>query len=222
MLGVDRRLAVLKALSDNTRYAIYVELARTTVARSTQEISDELGLHPNTVRPHLERMRDVGLLEVIVDNRGTVGRPQNRYRVAPDAPSLGIEPPGWQVLARMLADVAAFMAPETVDVVAMGTEQGRAAADRRRSMPSCVAALTDALSELGFDPATGDDGTTTAIAFTNCPFRDLAEAYPEIVCNLHRGFIEGFVEELGGAEVTDFRTLADRDPCHVELAPPSR
>ena len=39
---MDRRLAILKALSDNTRYAIYVELARTTVARSTQEISDEL------------------------------------------------------------------------------------------------------------------------------------------------------------------------------------
>ena len=211
------RLALLKALSDNTRYAIYVELSRTATARSTQEIADELGLHPNTVRPHLERMREVGLLSVEVDSRGTVGRPQHRYRVAADAPSLGMEPPGWQVLARMLADVAAFMAPEAVDVVAMGTEQGRAAADRRRKMP-CVAALNDALAELGFDPASGDDGATTTIAFTNCPFRDLAEAYPEIVCNLHRGFIEGFVEDAGEVEVTDFRTLADRDPCHVQLA----
>ncbi|HVM07821.1 MAG TPA: helix-turn-helix domain-containing protein [Acidimicrobiales bacterium] len=218
---MDRRLAILKALSDNTRYAIYVELASTTTARSTQEICDELGLHPNTVRPHLERMREVGLLEVTTDSRGTVGRPQHRYRVAADAPSLGIEPPSWQVLARMLADVAAFMAPEQVDVVAMGTEQGRAAAERRRGAP-CVAALNDALAELGFEPAVGDDGTTTAIAFTNCPFRDLAEAYPELVCNLHRGFIEGFVEEMGESVVTDFRTLADRDPCHVELATPSR
>ena len=210
------RLAILKALSDNTRYAIYVELARTTAARSTQEIADELGLHPNTVRPHLERMRDVGILQVETDSRGTVGRPQHRYRVAPDAPGLGIDPPAWQTLARMLADVAAFMAPEQVDVVAMGTEQGRAAAERRRGTP-CVAALTDALAELSFEPAGGEDGRTTTIAFTNCPFRDLAEAYPELVCNLHRGFIEGFVEELGGAEVSDFRTLADRDPCHVEL-----
>ena len=211
------RLAVLKALSDNTRYAIYCELARTATARSTQEIADELGLHPNTVRPHLERMRDVGLLRVEVDSRGTVGRPQHRYRVAPEAPALGIDPPAWQVLARMLADVAAFMAPETVDVVAMGTEQGRAAAERHRAAP-CVEALVASLAELGFDPESGEDGRTTTIAFTNCPFRDIAEAYPELVCNLHRGFVEGFVEELGGAEVTDFRTLADRDPCHVELA----
>jgi predicted ArsR family transcriptional regulator len=210
------RLAILKALSDNTRYAIYVELAQSTMARSTQEIADELGLHPNTVRPHLERMRDVGLLAVETDSRGSVGRPQHRYRVAPSAPSLGIEPPAWQVLARMLADVAAFMAPDPVDVAAMGTEQGRAAAERRRSMP-CVEALADALAELGFEPETSADGRTTTIAFTNCPFRDLAEAYPELVCNLHRGFVEGFVEEMGGASVEDFRTLADRDPCHVEL-----
>ena len=215
------RLALLKALSDNTRYAIYVELARTSTARSTQEIADELGLHPNTVRPHLERMRDVGLLAVETDSRGTVGRPQHRYRVAPGAPSLGIEPPSWQVLARMLADVAAFMAPEAVDVVAMGTEQGRAAADRRHSM-RCIDALNDSLAELGFDPASGEDGPVTTIAFTNCPFRDLAEAYPDIVCNLHRGFIEGFVEELGEVEIADFRTLADRDPCHVDLVAQSR
>ncbi|HEX7165453.1 MAG TPA: helix-turn-helix domain-containing protein, partial [Acidimicrobiales bacterium] len=96
------RLAVLKALGDNTRYAIYVELSRTGAARSTQEIADVLRLHPNTVRPHLERMREVGLLHVETDSRGTVGRPQHRYRVAAGAPALGVDPPSWQVLARML------------------------------------------------------------------------------------------------------------------------
>jgi hypothetical protein len=42
--------------------------------------------------------------------------------------------------------------------------------------------------------------------------------YPDVVCNLHRGLIEGFVEEFGGARVTTFATLADRDPCRVELS----
>lgn len=215
--GVDR-LAVLKALGDNTRFAIYEELAA-GVPRTTLEVAESLGLHPNTVRPHLERMRDVGLLQVEVDNRGSVGRPQHRYSVAPDAPSLGLEPPSWQVLARMLADVAAFMAPEPDDVAAMGWDQGRQAAERRARRP-CTAALMDALAELGFEPSTEtDDGSVTSIAFTACPFRDLAEAYPDVVCNLHRGFIEGFVDAHGGAEVGRFATLADRDPCHVDLLP---
>jgi predicted ArsR family transcriptional regulator len=210
------RLAVLKALGDKTRYAIYVELATDGTPRTTQEISDGLGLHPNTIRPHLERMREVGLVHVATDSRGAVGRPQHRYSLAADAPALGLEPPSWQVLARMLADVAAFMAPDLSDVAAMGWGQGRSAADRHRGRP-CVDAVVDALAELGFDPAATDDGSATRIAFTACPFRDLAEAYPELVCNLHRGFIEGFVNQLGGADVAEFATLADRDPCHVDL-----
>ena len=60
----DRRLAVLKALGDNTRYAIYLELARSSVPLTTADVAESLDLHPNTVRPHLERMRDVGLLTV--------------------------------------------------------------------------------------------------------------------------------------------------------------
>ena len=211
------RLAVFKALGDNTRYAIYLELARAASPRSTAEIAETLELHPNTIRPHLERMRDIGLLQVVVDARGTVGRPQHRYSLAPEAPSLGLEPSSWPVLARMLADVAAFMAPEPDDVAALGEEQGRAAADRRRGTP-CVSALDDALAELGFDPASAEEGKVATIAFTHCPFRELAEQYPDLVCNLHRGLIEGFVDELGGASVTAFATLADRDPCHVDLA----
>ncbi|MGH9149589.1 MAG: hypothetical protein ACRD0F_04545, partial [Acidimicrobiales bacterium] len=70
---------------------------------------------------------------------------------------------------------------------------------------------------LGFDPATAQDGTAATIAFTHCPFRELAETYPELVCNLHRGLVEGFVERFGGASVEGFATLADRDPCRVAL-----
>ena len=98
------RLGVFKALGDNTRYAIYLELARSDRPLATAEVAELLDLHPNTVRPHLERMRDVGLLEANADNRGTVGRPQNRYRVADDAPSLGLESSSMRLLAEHAGD----------------------------------------------------------------------------------------------------------------------
>jgi len=215
------RLDVLKALGDNTRYAIYLELARSTSPRSTAEIAESLGLHANTVRPHLERMREVGLLAVETDTRGSVGRPQHRYALAPDAPSLGLEPPAFPVLAGMLTDLAgaAGIAPDrTADA---GAERGRSMAEdhlARRPRSSCVEAVTAMLTELGFDPAVLGDGRLTTIAFTHCPYAELAAAHPEVVCNLHRGLIEGFVESIGGAGVDGFRTLADRDPCQVELS----
>ncbi|MGI9079956.1 MAG: helix-turn-helix transcriptional regulator [Acidimicrobiales bacterium] len=232
------RLAVLKALGDNTRYAIYLELARARSPRSTAEVADLLGLHPNTVRPHLEQMRAVGLLAVEADARGSVGRPLHRYALAPDAPSLGLEPPAFPLLASMLTRLAARAAIAPDDAAAAGAEQGRALAAASHGMAAashslavatpaatgapegrrCVAALSSTLADLGFDPATGDGGTAVFIAFTHCPFRELAEAHPEVVCHLHRGLIEGFVEQLGGASVDHFATLADRDPCQVELS----
>jgi predicted ArsR family transcriptional regulator len=211
------RLPVFKALGDNTRYAIYLELARSPVPLSTADIATSLDLHPNTVRPHLERMRDIGLLEVDADSRGTVGRPQHRYSLAADAPSLGLEPSPFRMVARLLAGVAAVAGVEPEQVAIVGRAEGRAAAALRTDAASCVEALVAELDDLGFDPAVADDGSVTSIAFTHCPFGELAEAFPELVCHLHRGMVEGMVESLGGARVDRFATLADRDPCHVEL-----
>ena len=57
---MQQQLDVLKALGDNTRYALYLELLRAGRPLSTAEIAEALRLHPNTVRPHLERMRIEG------------------------------------------------------------------------------------------------------------------------------------------------------------------
>ena len=212
------RLELLKALGDNTRYAIYLELARAPMPLATAEIAESLALHPNTVRPHLERMRDVGLLEVTTDAQGAVGRPQHRYSLAPDAPSLGFEPPAFPVLARMLLRLAAGAALPAADAVEAGRDQGAVAASHPDRVGTCAEALTAELSVLGFDPAELTDDTVTTIAFTRCPFRELAEANPELVCGLHRGLVEGFVDARGDAIVVDFHDLADRTPCQVEIA----
>ena len=210
------RLDLLKALGDNTRYAIYLELARSTKPLATADVAESLGLHVNTVRPHLERMRDVGLLEVQSDNRGAVGRPQHRYSLAADAPSLGLEPPTFALIARMLLRAAGLAGADAADAVDAGREQGRADAARDVGRP-CVAALVRELDRLGFDPTLAGDGEHTTIAFAHCPFRELAEANPNLVCGLHRGLVEGFIETVGGGDMADFRTLVDRDPCQVDL-----
>jgi predicted ArsR family transcriptional regulator len=210
---VADRLDLLKALGDNTRYAIYLELARSPIPLATAEVAETLGLHVNTVRPHLERMREVGLLVVAPDHRGGPGRPQHRYSLAPDAPSLGLEPPTFPVLARMLLECAARAGAGAADAAAAGREQGAAEAAAVRPGTPCGDALVDLLARWGFDPTPVDD----AIGFARCPFRDLAEANPDLVCALHRGIVEGFVDVVGGMAVRSFGTLVDRSPCQVEL-----
>jgi predicted ArsR family transcriptional regulator len=216
------RLELLKALGDNTRYAIYLELARAPMPLATAQVADTLGLHPNTVRPHLERMREVGLLEVVTEAQGTVGRPQHRYSLAPDAPSLGFEPPAFPVLARMLLRLAAAAQLPASDAVEAGREHGATSAERRGPSGSCAAALTAELATLGFDPEAVVEAGSATIAFTRCPFRELAEANPDLVCSLHRGLVEGFVAARGDATVVDFHDLAHRAPCQVEIASSAR
>jgi len=220
---VAERLEILKTLGDNTRYAIYLELARSVRPLATAEIAETLGLHPNTVRPHLERMRDLGLLEVTSVATGSVGRPQHRYALAADAPSLGLEPPAFPTLARVLLQAAAAGGLSPEDLIAAGREQG--AADHRRVSAArhdgtdddVVDDLELELAALGFDPARADDDEAVTIAFTHCPFRQLAEDHPDLVCSLHRGMVEGFVACGGGARVERFHPLVDRTPCQVDL-----
>lgn len=211
------RLAILKALGDNTRYAIYLELARSPSLRSTAQIADALDLHVNTVRPHLERMREVGLLEVRSEARGGVGRPQHLYGLAADAPSLGLEPSPYPTIARMLLRLTAEAGLDADDILAAGRHQG--ALDARpwpQGSPPLEALLTE-LDGMGFDPEVAIEDDTASVAFAHCPFAELAEANPSVVCALHRGMVEGFLDGIGGPCPLAFHTLVDREPCRVEL-----
>lgn len=218
---MQSQLEVLKALGDNTRYAIHAELARSPRPLATAEVAEALGLHVNTVRPHLERMREVGLLTVEVDSRGGVGRPQHRYAVAPDAPSLGFEPPVMPYLASMLVRMVEQLGGSGADAFEVGRDQGRAEATRYTTAPSCIEGLVAEMDRLGFDPsvaAADEQGDTALIAFSHCPFHPLAEDHPDVVCSLHRGMIEGFVDAMGDAAVTDFRSLAQAPSCQVAVS----
>jgi predicted ArsR family transcriptional regulator len=214
-------LAVLKALGDETRYAMYRELAAATSPLSAQELADRLGLHANTVRLHLDRLREVGLVDVEAVHRGTVGRPQHRYFLAAGAPGLGFDPPAHALLAGLLAALAERIGADPDDAADTGHAWGVEAGKRTRTR-SCLRALESELLRLGFEPAVEPgDGTAEGAArieFLHCPFRELAEAYPELVCNLHRGLCEGVVDQVGGGRVEEFATLYDPEPCHVTVS----
>lgn len=242
---------MFKVLADGSRYAIYQQLVSTGEPLPTTEISRKLNLHPNTVRLHLEKMRDAGLVEAEPDRHGTVGRPQYRWRACRsaveaavvEAPELALEGGGFRLLAHLLAELAAGGRASAAEVGRMegirryrsrgagrapaGGPPGAGASDARTS--PCVQAFIDELSKLGFDPVAEHPGAPgegsqehTAVAFTRCPFRELAVLYPDLVCELHRGLSDGIASAAGqetGGDLTleSFSTLVDEDPCRAGL-----
>ena len=191
-------------------------------ARSPRPTSPRsLGLHPNTVRPHLERMRDVGLLDVETEARGSVGRPQHRYSLAPDAPRSASSRRRSRCSPGMLPATGRRGRRSRRRRRRRGREQGRADAGDRRAhgrRRACVAPWPTPSTSWASTRRWPATARRVTIAFTHCPFAELAEAYPELVCHLHRGLVEGFVAEWDDAGVDRFSTLADRDPCQVELS----
>lgn len=218
MAGQPDQLTILKALGDETRFAMYSKLAGSTTALSAQDLADRLGLHANTVRLHLDRLREAGLVDVEPVHRGTVGRPQHLYFLAAGAPALGLDRPAHLLLAGLLATLAERVGADAADAADAGRVWGNESGRRTRTR-SCLRALESELARLGFEPAVeaadGPHEGKTRIGFLHCPFRELAEAYPELVCNLHRGLCEGIVEAVGGGSVDRFATSYDPEPCHV-------
>ena len=176
-------------------------------------------------------MRDVGLVDVQVGGRGQIGRPQHRYSLAADAPSLGLEPPVMPVLARMVLSMADRLGAGPADALAVGAEEGARRAVPYQAAPSSLEALVSDLGRLGFDPVVGDalgladtdghsvaDPDTAVVAFANCPFGDLADQHADIVCSLHHGLVAGFVAGMGDTEIREFCTVVDRTPCQVTVS----
>src|SRR5919197_3851199 len=90
---------VHKALADDTRYRLYRYIGLAARPVSVREMSRRLSLHPNTLRPHLRRLEEAGLVSREVRKSASVGRPQTLYAVAEVQDEEGRD---YRLLAEML------------------------------------------------------------------------------------------------------------------------
>src|ERR671914_97012 len=74
-------IEIHKALADDTRYRLYRYLRLSGRPVAVRELTTRLGLHANTIRPHLRRLVDAGLVsaETRRGSSSAGGRPQTLY-----------------------------------------------------------------------------------------------------------------------------------------------
>lgn len=170
------------------------------------QLSEASGLHVNTVRGHLDALRD----------RGRV----TRLRGVP----LGRGRPAWSYVAREAPYAALAEALATGLESGPGLPPAEAALHGGREWGARLRDRLDltgqephervlvALDHVGFRPQLGDDG---GVRLTHCPFIDAARAHPEAVCSVHRGLVEG---ALGSAiDPTALKPFAEPGACIVDL-----
>jgi predicted ArsR family transcriptional regulator len=184
----------------------------------TAELAERVGLHPNGVRAHLERLERAGLV-ARARARQARGRPRDAWTIAPEARPAGHAPRAYAELVRWLARAMRTQAHSLRAVEATGREIGRELAPS--DGPRGQDALQGAFAALGFQPqARRRKGDLLTVRLGNCPYRDAVRENQPVVCTLHRGITLGLLDVLDPqAELAGF---VPRDPdkagCVIELS----
>jgi predicted ArsR family transcriptional regulator len=210
-------IAVHKALADDTRYRLYRYLRLSGRAVSVRELAVRLSLHPNTLRPHLRRLEDAGL--VVSEARraadASVGRPQTLYTAVVREEREGRD-------YRLLADILASMssgARQRDRATALAHDWGAYLVGRNAPRPGArrhvgpnLAVLQEALADAGFEPRfRRKSSRTVEISLRDCPFRDLLDEHRELVCAVHLGLLEGMLDaSRPGMRLISFHPATER------------
>nr|WP_246336863.1 helix-turn-helix domain-containing protein [Flexivirga oryzae] len=184
----DSRAQVLAALQGSPEPA------------SVTEIADEVGLHPNTARFHLDGLVEQGLARRETEQRDVPGRPRALYRATADSARAGRR--SYRLLAEILTSYLAShtLAPSDAALHA-GEAWGRFLTDRPapfRTVDDSAATrqLVDVLDEIGFAPEPVEQDSRRQILLHQCPFREVAEEHRDVVCAVHLGLMRGVLAEL--------------------------
>ena len=205
------------ALAQPTRARLFAVLGELRRPTSTDELAERLGMHPNGVRVHLERLREGGLVARDRTRRGR-GRPRDMWTVAPDAQPGGDSPTAYADLGRWLARAIAPGKTRLRAVENTGREIGRDLAPEGGG--SVEEKMHATLISLGFQPERElDPEGQLTYRLRNCPYRDAVRENQPAVCTLHRGITRGLLDTI--APETKLAGFVPRDPdtagCLIEL-----
>ena len=176
---------------------------------TASELGRRLRLHVTTIRFHLDRLREAGLVDTR-DERAGVGRPRRHYTVSPGRLAGVDAPDAYRLLAQVLAEAV------TDGDAPSAEEAGHRWATRHAAQlvgdgpppppattPGAwlgkVGVLVDVLDRWGYDPevSTADAGHTAVVELHHCPLRELAGSNAAVACGVHRGVITGTLAALG-------------------------
>lgn len=180
---------------------------------SARELGDLVGLHVTTVRFHVTRLIEAGLLTSRSERTPGAGRPTKKYLVSPGSLT-GLPDDAHRRLAALLTETfgACGADGQPLDAESVGVEWARQHVPRPEDpAPSrtagewlgSVGVLVDTLRTWGYTPEvrTEDPGRTARIGLVDCPFIDLARSHPAVTCGIHRGLLRGTLAVLGEDDV---------------------
>lgn len=192
---------------------VLTTLKSAAVPMTIVQIADRLGVHPNTVRFHLDNLTADGRVERVQPEGRGPGRPPSLFRAVRRMDPGG--PRRYEALAEILT-ISLAAAP---DARSKALEGGRAwgrglASDKKTGTPR--RRLLELLDELGFAP---ERVARDTVGLRHCPFLELAERTSDVVCPIHLGIMQGALERWHAPVTVDrLEAFVKPDLCVAHLA----
>ncbi len=229
MEDFEAQVTSIGALAEPTRLALYRYVVAAGKPVGREQAAEATGLPVHTVKFHLDRLVEEGLLEVeyrrLTGRTGPgAGRPAKLYRRASRQVSVTLPERRYDlagdVLAAAVGQSMRQATPVAEAVQRVARETGARLAAERAPAPGRtdrtagrVAVLVDVLADHGYEPRLVDDD----VCLTNCPFDRLAAEHTELVCGMNLSFVEGVIDALH-AEPLSARLEPQPGFCCVKVA----
>ncbi|OCB38943.1 transcriptional regulator [Mycobacterium malmoense] len=191
---------------------------------SIAAIADVLGVHPNTVRFHLDSLVGDGQVEHVELDRKGPGRPPLMFRAVRQMDRGGTR--HYRLLAEVLATAFAAEPDAGAKAVAAGRAWGQKLESSLEAVPAGTASAEEAidhlvnmLDELGFAPERRTADGEQQVGLRHCPFLELAENRTAVVCPVHLGLMQGAMDAWGAPVSVDrLEAFVEPDLCVAHLA----
>ncbi|BBZ38937.1 helix-turn-helix transcriptional regulator [Mycobacterium conspicuum] len=197
-------------------------LRATAKPTSILAIADALGVHPNTVRFHLDVLVGNGQVEQVAPDRKGPGRPPLMFQAVRQMDRGGTR--HYRMLAEILSTALAAERNSEMKALAAGRAWGmrmESPSDGDTGAEEAVDRLFDMLDELGFAPERRAANGDAQIGLRHCPFLELAETRTEVVCPIHLGLMQGAMETWGADVTVDrLEAFVEPDLCVARLRAP--
>jgi len=225
---LEAQAASIGALAEPNRLALYRYVVATGIPVGREQAAEAVDLPLHTVKFHLDRLVEEGLLEAeyrrLSGRTGPgAGRPSKLYRRASRHVSVSLPERRYDLAGEVLAAAvsqsvqAGTPIGEAVQQAAHATGSRLAGAmgppPRRTGRAAKRRSLVEVLADNGYEPRLVDDD----LCLTNCPFDRLATEHTELVCGMNLALVEGVVD---GLHLKQMRPRLDPQPgsCCVKVA----
>lgn len=217
------QIAGIAVLDDPVRRSLYLYVARQADPVSRDAAAEATGSTRENAAFHLDKLVEAGLLVAsyrrLSGRTGPgAGRPSKVYRRSEQKLQVTLPARRYELVAEVLAQALDTPRAKNVSgsVTAAAHRAGAAlgaTARARAGRGGPLRRVTQLLDAQGYEPTEAPRGV---VRMRNCPFHDVAQTHPDLVCGMNLAFMEGIV---AGAAAHGVSATLDPQPgqCCVTL-----